>query len=171
MHKRFRTGLQALVDWYSTEADPADMVTKMVTRKSPANSGESETETAAKDDEEVETESIVILVSHGAGCNAMIGAITHQPALTEVSTASLTMAVRKPGKESSDALDDDPMEHLSREKTEGLIPCIDSTTCASSEAPSISDPPPLPQVRPGLLLSPAYWVALEVVTPTRCPPR
>ena len=46
----------------------------------------------------VVAESVVILVSHGAGCNAMIGAITHQPVLADVSMSSLTMAVRRPGK-------------------------------------------------------------------------
>ncbi|KAH8900271.1 hypothetical protein GQ53DRAFT_758364 [Thozetella sp. PMI_491] len=112
MHKRFRKGLQSLVDWYTTEENPAEMVTKMVSRNAPE---------AEEDTEEVETESIVILVSHGAGCNAMIGAITHQPALTEVSTASLTLAERKPGKDSLDAQDDDPLEHRGHDKTGGLI--------------------------------------------------
>ena len=37
----------------------------------------------------------MILVTHGAGCNALIGALTSQPVLLDVGTASLTMAVRK----------------------------------------------------------------------------
>ena len=120
MHKRFRNGLQALIDWYSTEEDPTGMVTKTFMRMVPT--APTEADGPADDEEEVETESIVILVSHGAGCNAMIGAITHQPALTEVSTASLTMAVRKPGKESPDALADDGMDHMPWDKSQGLIP-------------------------------------------------
>jgi len=38
----------------------------------------------------------LILVTHGAGCNALIGALTNQPVLLDVGMASLTMAVRKP---------------------------------------------------------------------------
>ncbi|KAL2121026.1 hypothetical protein VTJ04DRAFT_5053 [Mycothermus thermophilus] len=84
MHKRFRTGVQALVDWYSTAETPTLPVTKTVRPEPDADEGD------------VETEAVVILVSHGAGCNALIGAITHQPVLTDVGMASLTMAERKP---------------------------------------------------------------------------
>ncbi|KAH6685728.1 phosphoglycerate mutase family protein [Plectosphaerella plurivora] len=86
MHRRFRTGFQKLVDWYSTTENPTALVTKTI---SPAH----ETETALADDEELED--VVVIVSHGAGCNAMIGAITRQPVLMDVGVASLTMAVRK----------------------------------------------------------------------------
>lgn len=44
---------------------------------------------------------MVVIVSHGAGCNAMIGAITRQPVLMNVGVASLTMATRK-GKKNVD---------------------------------------------------------------------
>ncbi|KAI5463204.1 hypothetical protein BGZ63DRAFT_353619 [Mariannaea sp. PMI_226] len=86
MHKRFRRGLKKLVHWYATTEAPAEMVTKGVLN--------GDDERAGSDDEEVET--VVILVSHGAGCNALIGAITHQPVLMDVGIASITMAVRKP---------------------------------------------------------------------------
>lgn len=95
MHRRFRKGIQNLVDWYSTEENPTEMVTKTAARNGRKGSnGVDECET--EDDDDVETEAVVILVSHGAGCNAMIGAITHQPVLMDVGMASLTMAVRKP---------------------------------------------------------------------------
>ncbi|KAJ0114527.1 phosphoglycerate mutase [Diaporthe amygdali] len=93
MHQRFRKGLQSLVDWYATQEHPADMVTKE--RRDSVTASDD----AIDEDEDVETESVVILVSHGAGCNALIGAITHQPVLTDVSLASLTSAIRKPGKD------------------------------------------------------------------------
>ncbi|KAL2153493.1 hypothetical protein VTH82DRAFT_4648 [Thermothelomyces myriococcoides] len=89
MHKRFRFGLQSLVDWYSTTEKPTRPVTRSAMSAHAENSAES-------DDDDVETEAIVILVSHGAGCNALIGAITHKPVLMDVGMASLTMAVRKP---------------------------------------------------------------------------
>lgn len=94
MHHRFRKGLQNLVDWYSTNEHPSDMVTKE--RRDSVTASD---DAIDDDEEDVETESVVILVSHGAGCNALIGAITHQPVLTDVSLASLTSAVRKPDKD------------------------------------------------------------------------
>lgn len=91
MHQRFRKGLQKLVDWYATAENPADMVTK------ERRNGTLTNETSIEDEEDVEIEPVVIIVSHGAGCNALIGAITHQPVLTDVGLASLTEADRKPG--------------------------------------------------------------------------
>ncbi|KAK4103402.1 hypothetical protein N658DRAFT_421343 [Parathielavia hyrcaniae] len=88
MHQRFRLGVQNLVDWYSTADKPTEPVTKTVRTESSDDS--------PSDEDDVETEAVVILVSHGAGCNALIGAITHQPVLMDVAMASLTMAVRKP---------------------------------------------------------------------------
>ncbi|KAK3905632.1 hypothetical protein C8A05DRAFT_30514 [Staphylotrichum tortipilum] len=88
MHKRFRAGVQSLTDWYSTAENPTKPVTKTARTKPEDDVPEIE--------DDVETETVVILVSHGAGCNALIGAITHQPVLMDVSMASLTMAVRKP---------------------------------------------------------------------------
>lgn len=100
MHRRFRKGIQHLVDWYSTTEKPADMVTKYASRFARKASIDVMDDLTVDDD--VETESIVIMVSHGAGCNALIGAITHQPVLMDVAMASLTMAVRKPASERPD---------------------------------------------------------------------
>lgn len=95
MHHRFRKGLQKLVDWYTTAEQPTDMVTKE-RRKSVTDYDECAIE---DEDEDSEIESVVIMVSHGAGCNALIGAITHQPVLTDVGLASLTQAIRKTEKD------------------------------------------------------------------------
>lgn len=92
MHKRFRKGLQKLVDWYSTAEKPTQMVTK-----ERRTSVVDDYVMVNDDEQDVEIESVVVIVSHGAGCNALIGAITHQPVLTDVGLASLTEAVRKPG--------------------------------------------------------------------------
>jgi hypothetical protein len=90
MHKRFRRGLKKMVDWYATTDAPE----QMVTQAAGASQEGSDDESSLSEDEDVET--VVILVSHGAGCNALIGAITHQPVLMDVGIASITMAVRKP---------------------------------------------------------------------------
>ncbi|RDA89654.1 hypothetical protein CP533_4467 [Ophiocordyceps camponoti-saundersi (nom. inval.)] len=87
MHKRFRAGLTKLLNWYATTDAPADLV---------ANKPEPSPE-AADEGREEDVETVVIIVSHGAGCNALIGAITNQPVLMDVGIASITMASRKPG--------------------------------------------------------------------------
>ncbi|PHH64858.1 hypothetical protein CDD81_3924 [Ophiocordyceps australis] len=84
MHRRFRGGLEKLVNWYATAEAPADLVVQAAPDAEHKD-----------DDDDDEMETVVILVSHGAGCNALIGAITHQPVLMDVGIASITMATRK----------------------------------------------------------------------------
>ncbi|KAG4432191.1 hypothetical protein IFR05_012314 [Cadophora sp. M221] len=93
MHKRFRKGLQQLVGWYSNIDGPSQLLTKhnSSTYLRP-------NEDTSEDDD---TDLVIILVTHGAGCNALIGALTNQPVLLDVGMASLTMAVRKPTPPSS----------------------------------------------------------------------
>ncbi|KAM3438554.1 hypothetical protein NHJ13734_004114 [Beauveria thailandica] len=86
MHKRFRKGLRKMVNWYASTHNAAEMVTNM-------NSDGDDHTLDATDNEEIET--VLILVSHGAGCNALMGAITHQPVLMDVSIASITLAQRR----------------------------------------------------------------------------
>lgn len=84
MHKRIRRGLGRLVQWYSSdEGHDADEDTF------GANHA------IEYEDEEVKEDLVVIMVTHGAGCNALIGALTGQPVLLDVGMASLTMAVRR----------------------------------------------------------------------------
>ena len=80
MHKRFRKGVNRLVGWYSEQSQVSDPHFKLFEEE---------------DDEEVQEDTVVVLVTHGAGCNALIGALTGQPVLLDVGMASLTMAVRK----------------------------------------------------------------------------
>lgn len=102
MHQRFRKGLQRLIEWYSTTEKPGEMVTK--TASSPKSSKSSRRENDENNhsdlsvvhDSDVEIENVVVLVSHGAGCNALIGAITQQPVLLDIGMSSITMAERKP---------------------------------------------------------------------------
>ncbi|KAI0478399.1 hypothetical protein GGR56DRAFT_320595 [Xylariaceae sp. FL0804] len=111
MHQRFRRGLRRLVDWYTNTEHPGEMVTK--TPRS-ASSSRSPPGAAAghegEDDDDVEIQDVVVLVSHGAGCNALIGAITQQPVLADVAMSSLTMAKRRPQFDS-------PVDALPVEKT------------------------------------------------------
>ncbi|KAL8812622.1 MAG: hypothetical protein Q9223_000953 [Gallowayella weberi] len=86
MHKRFRRGLQSMATWY--QHNHAGVTTQDLLDGSGSTSdGLNETD--------ADTDTVLILVTHGAGCNALIGALTNQPALLDVGMSSLTMAVRK----------------------------------------------------------------------------
>ena len=91
MHRRFRKGLHDMVAWYryhEVAQEPDDSI-DTTDQLYHTNSQPSE---APTDDEE---DTILVLVTHGAGCNAMIGALTNQPVLIDVGLASLTMALCK----------------------------------------------------------------------------
>jgi len=83
MHKRFRKGFNHLIEWYS-QHDADDRAEDALGL-----------EQAEKHHEDEEEDLVVVLVTHGAGSNALIGALTGQPVLLDVGMASLTMAVRK----------------------------------------------------------------------------
>ncbi len=89
MHIRFRTGLQKLIGWYRNSDDPGKVLPKLPSATSHASN--------VLDDhsEDEDTDLVIILVTHGAGCNALIGALTNHPVLMDVGMASLTMAIRK----------------------------------------------------------------------------
>ena len=84
MHKRMRRGLNHMIHWYRQSSDHSG---------GEAALGLDQAE--SHDDIEEEEDLVVILVTHGAGCNALIGALTGQPVLLDVGMASLTMAVRR----------------------------------------------------------------------------
>lgn len=69
MHRRFRNGLQKMIAYYESSSTEVD-----------------------HDNEDM----VLVIVTHQAGCNALIRLLTGAPALHEVGTASLTMAIRKP---------------------------------------------------------------------------
>lgn len=105
MHQRFRKGLKRLVDWYSTTEHPGQMVTKMPTAYSSVKLNGYEQCSVVEDDFEIEN--VVILVSHGAGCNALVGGVTNQPVLADVPMASLSIAKRRTGFDSPQRVVDD----------------------------------------------------------------
>lgn len=83
MHKRFRRGLNSMLEYYTEGHDEQ-------TSQQNENDGEEATE-----EEDDDTDQVLVLVTHGAGCNALIGALTNHPVLIDVGMASLTMAVRR----------------------------------------------------------------------------
>lgn len=86
LHKRTRRGFNGMIMWYNRHGTDE--------RTEDALGFEQSGQHGDEDIEEQE-DLVVILVTHGAGCNALIGALTGQPVLLDVGMASLTMAVRR----------------------------------------------------------------------------
>ncbi|KAI7968990.1 hypothetical protein EIK77_008181 [Talaromyces pinophilus] len=92
MHRRFRNGLIKMVEWYSHEKPHKSHRHHHHHHHHHHHNHHSHNH---DDDDDDETDTVLVLVTHGAGCNALIGALTNQPVLIDVAMASLTMAVRK----------------------------------------------------------------------------
>lgn len=90
MHKRFRRGLHEILSWYRDHD-----ISQRPEEISGQISASAKTDSTAVEVAETPCETILILITHGAGCNALIGALTNQPVLIDVGMASLTMAERK----------------------------------------------------------------------------
>ena len=99
MHKRFRRGLHNMILWYGSHS----------TSKRPDGINEDKAENQFSDVDDLETDTVLVLVTHGAGCNALIGALTNQPVLLDVGMASLTMAVRKENRRKPASSTDSPV--------------------------------------------------------------
>jgi hypothetical protein len=114
MHKRFRKGLQQLIHYYEDQESSSKLETKL----DSSNEDKTNSDYAIQDDEDVDL--VVILVTHGAGCNALIGALTNQPVLLDVGMASLTMAVRKASPRSTPASSPNTPKSHSRQTSRSL---------------------------------------------------
>lgn len=86
MHRRFRNGLDSMISWYRHHVESSHQRGGHLRTRHPPSPYEEEDE---------DTDTVLVLVSHGAGCNALIGALTNQPVLLDIGMASLTMAVRR----------------------------------------------------------------------------
>lgn len=85
MQRRIRRGLTQMTHWYSQHN--ADDRGEDALGLDQAEHHD--------DDLEEQEDLVVILVTHSACCNALIGALTGQPVLLDVGTASLTMGIRR----------------------------------------------------------------------------
>ena len=81
MHRRFRKGLSNMISWYKEHDSVYDS----------HNQQKADPE---EEDIKRDIETALVIVTHGAGCNALIGALTNQPVLMDVGMASLTVATR-----------------------------------------------------------------------------
>lgn len=96
MHRRFRKGLTELISWYG-EHNVDDRAEDAL--------GFDQADRHADVEADEQEDLVVVLVTHGAGSNALMGALTGQPVLLDVGMASLTAAVRRDGVPSSMAFD------------------------------------------------------------------
>lgn len=83
MHGRFSRGLERLLQFYQHDTSA------LGNRNGLAEWSASR-------------QTVLILVTHGAGCNALLGALTKRPVLTDIPISSLSKAVLRPGTPSSD---------------------------------------------------------------------
>lgn len=127
MHKRFRRGIRKLLNWYATNEPSISPTSALHSSDGSAVVDGND----AREDEEVET--VVILVSHGAGCNAMMGAITHQPVLMDVSIASITLAERRPELNYGQLLSVAPVHELDSTPRVGVDQMYEIRMSASTE--------------------------------------
>ncbi|KAJ9202643.1 hypothetical protein DTO280E4_5233 [Paecilomyces variotii] len=149
MHTRFRNGLQKMVDWYRTHHSAE--------RERRESRCEKHANTEPVASEEDNTDTVLVLVTHGAGCNALIGALTNKPVLLDVPMASITMAVYKgpsfatEGSEAKNSTADVP---LSQEYDVKIVASTDHFRAAPTAAPP--QRPSSPKVPMSIPAVPSY---------------
>ncbi|KAJ5995961.1 hypothetical protein N7522_007621 [Penicillium canescens] len=79
MHERVHDGFQHMVNWYQAQG-------------SSDHRSESTSNGASTDGD---AQTVLVIITHGADCNALISALTGHAVLLDINTASLTMAVRR----------------------------------------------------------------------------
>lgn len=81
MHERIHAGFQHMVDYYRQRGSASD-------RSRAMSNGSSRQESNP-------VQTVLIIITHGADCNALIGSLAGRSVLLDIATASLTMAVRR----------------------------------------------------------------------------
>lgn len=101
MHDRVRNGFRQMVDWYRQP------------KNSPMELSRATSHGFTRKNRNAQT--VLIIITHGADCNALISSIAGHSALLDINTASLTMAVRqdrlKSSTPNSDRLANPPSRH------------------------------------------------------------
>ncbi|KAJ5138227.1 Histidine phosphatase superfamily clade-1 [Penicillium bovifimosum] len=147
MHERVHDGFQHMINWYREQGQPKD---DSIAAKS---SGET-TDNA---------QTILVIITHGADCNALISSLSGHSVLLDINTASLTMAVRS-NRVNQPTRDEDPQlkypdpddQSVSQEyslqivaSTDHLRPGINPSQLTSllSSSAKVLSPPPVPSYR------------------------
>ncbi|KAJ5779881.1 Histidine phosphatase superfamily clade-1 [Penicillium paradoxum] len=146
MQERIHDGFQHMINWY---------------REQDSSEVGSIAESNGKTKDHVQT--VLVIITHGAGCNALIGSLKGHSVLLDINTASLTMAVR--GNHVNNLPHDmDPMpkspgsanQSVSQEyslqlvaSTDHLRPGVNPSQLPSLSSPSVQvlSPPPVSSYR------------------------
>ncbi|KAJ6016120.1 hypothetical protein N7540_010711 [Penicillium herquei] len=88
MQDRVAEGFKRMMDWY---------------RSNPSGSTFSPVEMGALSSEDRPKQTVLILVTHGADCNALINSVAGNPILLDIGTSSLTLAVPRKRLPSTDS--------------------------------------------------------------------
>lgn len=81
MHERIHAGFQHMVDYYRQQGSSASDRSRAMSNGSLRKENPAQT--------------VLIIITHGADCNALIGSLAGRSVLLDIGTASLTMAVRR----------------------------------------------------------------------------
>ncbi|OQD88012.1 hypothetical protein PENSOL_c073G00134 [Penicillium solitum] len=146
MHERVHDGFQHMINWYR-EQDLSD-------HGSTAESNEVN---------DGNTQTVLVIISHGADCNALISSLNGHSVLLDINTASLTMAVRRnrvnkpvhdmdhtpksPGPDNQSVSREYSLQLVA--STDHLRPGMNPSQLTSLSSPSVPvlSPPPLPSYR------------------------
>ncbi|KAJ5231932.1 uncharacterized protein N7469_006520 [Penicillium citrinum] len=81
MHERVHDGFRQMIEWYRQPKNAPVDLSRTMSHGFSRKNGNAQT--------------VVIIISHGADCNALISSLAGHSALLDINTASLTMAVRQ----------------------------------------------------------------------------
>ncbi|KAJ5679957.1 hypothetical protein N7462_008201 [Penicillium macrosclerotiorum] len=145
MHERVRQGFRQMVDWYQQENWATRDRSRRLSNGAPRKEDFAQT--------------VLVIITHGADCNAMITSLAGHSVLLDIGTASLTMAVRRDRVTSSPLESDRNDRSLSLDYALQLVASSDHLragvdpsqlpllTSLSSASASQSLPPPIPFYR------------------------
>ncbi|OQE43350.1 hypothetical protein PENCOP_c003G07145 [Penicillium coprophilum] len=151
MHERVHDGFQHMINWYREQDKSGDGSTSE--SNGEVNDGNAQT--------------VLVIITHGADCNALISALNGHSVLLDINTASLTMAVRRnrvnkphdrnhtprsPGPENQSVSREYSLQLVA--STDHLRPGMNPSQLSSLLTPSVPhalSPPPVSsyRIRPG----------------------
>ncbi|KAF3928793.1 hypothetical protein ABW21_db0206629 [Orbilia brochopaga] len=190
MHKRVKVGFEKIVKDYadgvvkpclkssSSASHPTGNATnfeQLAAATAAAKLKDGSGDCTAASSDEVPGSTVIIFISHGAICNALIGAMTHQPVLMDMGIASMSMGVLLPAAPPSTISTSPPP----RQSTPSIqLPGFNSLSTDEPDTDDLSFPPQksyAPYSAPSPLItaaasSPQYDVKIVASTDHLRPP-
>lgn len=109
MHERVHTGFKRMVDWYPEHSPSASNLSHY-------------SQSAHGIQAQPEPQTVLVIVTHGADCNALISSLSGRSTFLDIGTASLTMAVRRDrGIDQSSSTLDGTSDSSSRPRKDGSV--------------------------------------------------